>query len=78
MVLTEILAFVTQFLVLLTVVLSILQNRKTSRKIDGVHSLVNEQLDTQIARSDQLTATLTDAGVEVPPRPPPHGDSVIP
>jgi hypothetical protein len=34
--------------------------------VHEVHTLVNNQLDTQLDRNDQLTRTLTNAGVDVP------------
>ncbi len=39
------------------------------RKVQQVHVLVNSQLRTVLDRVDQLTGTLKDAGVTVPPRP---------
>jgi hypothetical protein len=41
----------------------------TRRRIDDVHTLVNNRSDRQEARIDQLTGTLTGADVPVPPRP---------
>jgi hypothetical protein len=41
----------------------------TRRRIDDVHTLVNNRSDRQDARIDQLTGTLTGADVPVPPRP---------
>jgi hypothetical protein len=37
--------------------------------VRDVHTLVNNQLDTQLTRNDQLTRSLTAAGVDVPARP---------
>jgi hypothetical protein len=39
------------------------------RKIQAVHVLVNAQLHDVLARVAQLTGTLEDAGVAVPPKP---------
>lgn len=39
------------------------------RKVEKVHGLVNNQLDKQLERNDQLTRTLTAEGVDVPARP---------
>jgi hypothetical protein len=41
----------------------------TRRRIDDVHTLVNNRSDRQDARIEQLTGTLTGADVPVPPRP---------
>jgi hypothetical protein len=38
-----------------------------SRKIKGVHTLVNSQHDDLVNRQDQLTTALQDANVAVPP-----------
>jgi hypothetical protein len=42
----------------------------TNARIDEVHDAVNSTAQDQNARTDQLTASLTAAGVEVPERPP--------
>lgn len=62
---------VTGFLVVLAVAL--LGFFETRRRIIEVHLLVNNQLDRQLSRNDQLTRTLTAAGVDVPEKhdPPP-------
>jgi hypothetical protein len=38
------------------------------RKVQAVHVLVNSQLTAMMRRVDQLTGTLQDAGLDVPPR----------
>lgn len=49
----------------LTALLGVFQGRK-------IHVLVNSQLTDVIGRVAQLTAALTQAGVDVPPRLPPR------
>lgn len=44
-----------------------------SSKLDTVHGLVNNQLDRQLGRNAELTAALTEAGVDVPKQEPPEG-----
>jgi hypothetical protein len=46
------------------------QTTSVRSDVRDVHTLVNNQLDTQLTRNDQLTRTLTAAGVDVPARPP--------
>jgi len=50
--------------------------RKTTAAVAQVHELVNNRSDRQDGRIDQLTRTLTDAGVVVPPTPRVTGDPV--
>jgi len=40
----------------------------TRRGVTKVHKLVNNQLDRQLTYNQQLAATLTKAGVPVPPQ----------
>jgi hypothetical protein len=40
---------------------------KNTAKINGVHTLVNQQHSNLISRVDQLTNTLTNADIDVPP-----------
>ena len=42
---------------------------RNQRQITQVHVLVNSQLHAVLDRVSQLTATLEQAGVDVPPRP---------
>jgi len=44
---------------------------KTHAIAAKTESLVNSQLDTQLSRNAELTATLTKAGVDVPTQKPP-------
>jgi flagellar biosynthesis/type III secretory pathway M-ring protein FliF/YscJ len=48
------------------------------RKVDEVHVLVNERLDTALERISQLGAALTSAGVDVPDTPEGPGSPVAP
>jgi hypothetical protein len=43
--------------------------RDTKAAVGEVHTLVNNQLDRQLDRNEQLTKTLTAANVEVPDPP---------
>lgn len=47
------------------------ESRKQTKAIGEVHALVNNQLDAQLTRNDQLTRALTAGGVDVPERPDP-------
>jgi phage-related tail protein len=59
--------------------LVVINNLKAGRQeIKDVHTAVNNTAQKQNRRADQLTAALTGAGVEVPPRDPPEGDEKAP
>jgi UPF0716 family protein affecting phage T7 exclusion len=45
------------------------ESRKQTQAIGEVHTLVNNQLDRQLVRNEQLTKALTAGGVDVPARP---------
>jgi sensor domain CHASE-containing protein len=45
------------------------ESRKQTKAIGEVHALVNNQLDAQLTRNEQLTRALTAGGVDVPERP---------
>lgn len=68
----NIIAILTAVGVILTAVVGIL-NRvhilETRKNVDGVKHIVNSQADRQTARVDQLASALSDAGLNVPPRP---------
>jgi len=55
-----------EFLTFATAIIGFISAHK---RIGEVHSLVNNQLDRQLDRNAQLTASLTEAGVVVPPSP---------
>jgi hypothetical protein len=46
-----------------------LETKGVKADVGDVHALVNSQLATELDRNDQLTRTLTAAGVDVPERP---------
>jgi hypothetical protein len=48
---------------------AILGYLSTRKRVERVHRLVNNRSDRQDGRIDQLTATLTKAGVDVPKKP---------
>lgn len=64
---------VGQVVILTGVILTYLGSRTRQQSIQsdvqGVHTLVNGRSDAQDARIDQLTSSLTGAGVSVPPTP---------
>jgi hypothetical protein len=58
-----------QLITALGVLLTALGGLRNGQKIKEVHHAVNSTAMAQNARTDQLTASLTEAGVEVPARP---------
>jgi hypothetical protein len=58
-----------QLITALGVLLTALGGLRNGRKIKEVHNAVNPTEMAQNARTDQLTATLTQAGIDVPARP---------
>jgi hypothetical protein len=63
---TEWVALAGNGVVLVAAILGFLSTRS---KVQQVHTLVNSRSDKQDRRIDQLTATLTDADIRVPPKP---------
>lgn len=61
---------VTQIITSIGVIVAVLNTWRNGQRLDTVHKAVNSTAMEQNARTDQLTAALTDASVEVPPRPP--------
>lgn len=55
--------------IVLTFLSSVVGFWQTRRKIREVHVLVNSQLHAVLDRVTQLTGTLHEAGVAVPPKP---------
>ncbi len=49
-----------------------LTSLRNGRKLDNVQGTVNGHLDKAQNRNEQLTATLADAGVPIPPSPTPN------
>lgn len=62
-------ADLTQLITAIGVLLGIILTYLNSRKINTVHEAVNSTADAQNARVDQLTSALSEANVDVPPRP---------
>lgn len=54
---------------IITAIFAGLTSLRNGRKIDTVQGTVNGTLTASTVRNEQLTATLTDAGVPVPPHP---------
>jgi hypothetical protein len=52
-----------------TILLNLKQGKKNAVKIDTVHELVNAKSENQEKRIDQLTGSLSDAGVKIPTKP---------
>jgi hypothetical protein len=63
---TEWVALAGNGVVLVAAILGFLSTRS---KVQQVHTLVNSRSDKQDRRIDQLTSTLTDADIRVPPKP---------
>ena len=56
-------------LTFLTALTGYVQTRRNTAKISEVHVLVNSQLTAVVDRVAQLTGTLRDAGLDIPPEP---------
>ncbi len=73
----DIVQIVTAIGVIFTAVAAIVNRLKigaVKQDVKDVHTAVNNTAQKQNRRVDQLTDSLTEAGVDVPPRDPPEGD----